>query len=175
MNILGANKVWQVIVMFLLIAGLAVFNYIWITDAAKVVKVPLGDSHTFAQMNFDRMYVDHYGEETPADRVEAEKERLREEYEAELAAYEEYIAGLEPDEEPERDKPEPPGVPEEMIRAEAAALGQGEVTATIELNLAESVVFCGAVDILVLYLFYLFVIRKGKSAEAEAPDHESRS
>ena len=175
MNILGANKVWQVIVMFLLIAGLAVFNYIWITDATQVVTVPLGEANIFAQMNFSRMYVDHYGEETAADRIEAEKERLAEEYATEAAAYEVYLATLDPREEPELERPEAPGAPAEMIRAEAAALGRGDVTATVELNLAEACVFCGAVDILILYLFYLIVIRKGKSAEAEAPDHESRS
>ncbi len=175
MNVLGATKLWQVIVMFVLIAGLAVFNYMWISETTDPVQVPLGQSNTFAQMMFDRLYVDHYGQETVADAVGAERERLEVEYETELAAYEEALAAEEKpaDDEETPEPPEKPSISPEFVSGLAAGLGTGEPTATIELNVVEGVVFCAAVDILILYAFYLFVLRKGKSAESEAPDHES--
>lgn len=178
MNILGATKLWQAIVMFVLIAVLAVFNFLFITEATKTVYVSLGESHTFAQMMFGRLYVDHYGEPTVADAVIEERERLDEEYRFELAAYEAALAEHEALPRARRpeftlEEPEEPRLSEEFIGELAAGLGTQELIATVELNLVEAVVFCAAIDILLLYAFYLFVLRKGKSAESEAPDHES--
>jgi hypothetical protein len=168
MNFLGANKVWQVIVLIVLLAGLAVFDYLYITAVEKPILVPLGGENFFAQMNYRRIYVDHYGAETVYDRILAEKARLQTVYEEELAAAQARVAAKE------KDVVLPTGpapVSGEWIRNEAAALGKGEVIATVELNMVEAIIFCAAITILVLYLFNVLFLSRGRSVMENAPDH----
>jgi len=168
MNFLGANKVWQLLILCVLLAGLAVGDYLWITAAEKPVLVPLGGDDFFAQMNYQRIYVDRYGEETVYDRIMEEKARLQAAYEEELAAAQSRVAAGE------KGVVLPTGpapISEEWVRNEAAALGKGEVIATVELNLVEAIIFCAAVTILVLYLFNVLFLARGRSVEEVAPDH----
>ncbi|HUT98130.1 MAG TPA: hypothetical protein VM054_03560 [bacterium] len=168
MNFLGANKVWQVIVLVVLLAGLAVGDYLWITAVEKPILVPLGGENFFAQMNYRRIYVDRYGDQTVYDRILAEKARLQAAYEEELAAAQARIAAKE------KGVVLPTGpapVPEEWILSEAAALGKGEVIATVELNVVEAIIFGTAVTILVLYLFNVLFLSRGRSVVESAPDH----
>jgi hypothetical protein len=168
MNFLGANKVWQVIVLVVLLAGLAVGDYLYITAATKPVMVPLGGEDFFAQMNYRRIYVDHYGAPTEYDRIMAEKARLQAAYEQELSAAQARVAAGE------KDVVLPTGpapVSLEWLRNEAAALGKGEVIATVEQNVVEAIILCAAVTILVLYLFHVLFLARGRSVEEIAPDH----
>jgi|GEM_PF-3000684 len=174
MNILGATKAWQAIVLIVLLLGLGVFGYLWIIEAttpAEITVNPMDDSfegNTYAQMTYRRMFIDHYGETTIYDTISDEVERLRGEQALAIAAAEARIAAGEEDVEV------PSGriaVSEEFAREHVAALGQSELTATVELNLAEAVIFAIAIIVLVLYLFHLFVLEKGKSVAADAPDH----
>ncbi|MCX7021989.1 MAG: hypothetical protein NTW26_06925 [bacterium] len=168
MNFLGANKVWQVIVLIVLLAGLAVGDYLWITAAEKPFLVPLGGDNFFAQMNYQRIYVDHYGAQTVYDRIVAEKARLQAAYEEELAAAQARVAAKE------KDVVLPTGpapIAEDWVRNEAAALGKGEVIATVELNMVEAIILCAAVTILVLYLFNVVFLSRGRSVVESAPDH----
>ena len=81
MNFLGADKIWQIIILAVILVGLAVFDYAWITAVNEPVTIPLGEGDFFAQMNYRRIYVDHYGEQTVYHRIIAEKTRLQEEHE----------------------------------------------------------------------------------------------
>jgi hypothetical protein len=168
MNFLGATKIWQMIILAVLLVGLAVFDYVWITAVNEPVTVPLGGDHFFAQLNYRRVYVDHYGEQTVYDRILAEKARLQVIYEVELAAARARIAAKEkgvvlPT--------EPAPVSEEWVLNEAAALGKGEITATVELNTVEAIILCAAVNILLLYLFNVLFLSRGRSVVESAPDH----
>ncbi|OGD75466.1 MAG: hypothetical protein A2Y64_03850 [Candidatus Coatesbacteria bacterium RBG_13_66_14] len=168
MNFLGANKVWQVIVLVVLLAGLAVGDYLYITSVEKPVQVPLGGENFFAQMNYRRIYVDQYGEETIYNRIVAEKARLQAAFEEDLAAAQARVATGE------KDVALPTGpapVSEEWIRSEASLLGKGEVIATVELNMVEAIILCAALTILVLYLFNVLFLSRGRSVVESAPDH----
>ena len=168
MNFLGANKAWQVIVLVVLLAGLAVFDYLYITSVTKPVLVPLGGEDFFVQMNYRRIYVDHYGEETVYERILEQKAIQQAAYEEELAAAQARVAAKE------KDVVLPTGpasVSEEWIRSEAALLGKGEVIATVELNVVEAIIFCAAVTILLLYLFNVLFLSRGRSVVESAPDH----
>ncbi len=174
MNILGATKAWQVIILLVLLIGLGAFGYLWITEAttpATITINPADDSfenNTYAQMSYRRMYIDHYGETTIYDTIGDEVERLRGEQALAIVAAEVRIAAGE------EDVKIPSGriaISEDFAREHVAALGQSELTATVELNLSEAVIFAIAIIVFVLYLFYLFVLEKGKSVEVDAPDH----
>jgi len=168
MNFLGAEKVWQVVLLAFLLLGLAAFCYLYIAAATETVQVPLGGKHFFAQMNYRRLYVDRYGQQTVYDRVVAEKARLQSVFEEELAVAEARVAAGE------KDVALPTGpapVSEEWLRSEASLLGKGEVLATVELNLVEAIIFCAAVTVLLLYLFNVLFLRRGRSVVEEAPDH----
>jgi len=174
MNILGAKKAWQAIILLVLLVGLGAFGYLWITEAttpAEITVNPMDDSfegNTYAQMTYRRMYIDHYGETTIYDIIGDEVERLRSEQALAIAAAEARIAAGE------EDVKVPSGriaVSEEFAREHIAALGQTELTATVEMNLAEAVIFAIAIIVFVLYLFHLFVLEKGRSVATDAPDH----
>ncbi len=169
MNFLGADKIPQIIILAVLLAVLAVFDYLWITAANEPVTVPLGEGDFFAQMNYGRIYVDRYGEETVYDGIVEEKARLQEEYEADYAAAQ---ARLDAGEEVEL-----PGGPDpvsrEWILDKAATLGRGEITATVELNMVEAIIFCAAINILFIYLFNVIFLSRGRSVVESAPDHSA--
>ncbi|MCK4593393.1 hypothetical protein KAU45_02745 [bacterium] len=169
MNLLGAEKTPQIIILVVLLVVLAVFDYLWITAANEPVTVPLGEGNFFAQMNYGRIYVDHYGEETVYDGIVEQKAHLQEEYEADYAAAQARLRSGEEVELPAGPDP----VSREWVLDQAATLGRGTITATVELNIVEAIIFCTAINILFIYLFNVIFLSRGRSVVESAPDHSA--
>ncbi len=169
MNFLGADKIWQIIILAVLLVVLAVFDYLWITTANEPITVPLGEGDFFARMNYGRIYVDHYGEETVYHRIVEEKGRLGEEYRADLAAVQSRLDAGEEVELPGGPKP----ISREWILDQAATLGRSEIIATVEFNIVEAIIFCAAINILFIYLFNVLFLSRGRSVVESAPDHSA--